>query len=83
MCVWQAKKLVLGDVGGTFSAGEQIVLPGLETPYILNFMPYLYKMTMQGMIEFADLIGVRLTREYLRDSKPYCFRKLQNFFFEI
>ena len=51
--------------------------------YLLNFMPYLYKMTKQGMDDFAELIGVRLTREQRRDSKDYCFRKLQHFFFEI
>ena len=83
VCLWQAKKLVLGDVGGTFSADEQIVLPGLRMHYLLNFMPYLFKMTKHGMDDFAELIGVRLTREHRRDSKDYCFRKLQHFFFQI
>ena len=85
MCSFcQAKKLILGDVGGTFSPDEQIVLGDRHMGFLLNFMPYLYKMTREGMCDFACLLGVSIESGTIRHpSKDYCFRKMQHFFFQI
>ena len=52
--------------------------------FVLNFVPYIYKMTRKGMCEFGCLIGVSLESGTIQHpSKDYCFRKLQHFFFQI
>ena len=89
----QAKKIFIGDVGGTFGPDEQLQVqqPARRQTIILNFMGYLTRLTKDQLYEHAELLGVNTTllRDIdgwappVRTDKYWILRRVQKFYFEV
>jgi hypothetical protein len=89
----QAKKIFIGDVGGTFGPDEQLQVqqPARRQTIILNFMGYLTRLTKDQLYEHAELLGVNTTllrdsdgwAPHVRTDKYWILRRVQKFYFEV
>jgi hypothetical protein len=72
---------MIGDVGGTVDDDIAQEMNRISTRGYLNFMYDVYKMTLPGMHDHGEMLGLDVSQCWGRDGKPRAFNCIQHFYY--